>query len=235
MLTLHLPAPVYGTPSASPFCIKIEAYCRFAGAPFTVVPANPLRAPKGKVPYGQFEDGACLGDSQFLIEEIKRRHGDPLDAELTEDERARGHVVRRMLEEATYFHVVHTRWIRDDAWAVYSRYFLSLLPPVLGHLIIRIMRRKVRSALHAQGTGRHSVGEIQAMGVADVEAVSTLLGDNPYLLGQRVTSYDATVLSFLWAILAFPVDSPMRAAAASKPNLVAYVERLKASYFAAAA
>ncbi len=41
--------------------------------------------------------------------------------------------------------------------------------------------------LRAQGTGRHSREEIYAQGKADLDAVATLLGDQPFMLGTEPT------------------------------------------------
>ena len=70
--------------------------------PYSHVYGEPGEAPKGKVPWID-DDGYILGDSTFIINYLKRKYGDRLDARLSMRERALGHAVKRMLEESLYF------------------------------------------------------------------------------------------------------------------------------------
>lgn len=233
MLTLHQPPGAFGVGSLSPFCFKLECYLRMAGVPYTSKMADFRKAPKGKVPFIE-EDGAILGDSQLIIEHLKRKHGDTLDAKLSPEEVATGHLVRRVLEESTYWHIVHVRWADAEGWKAYRPYFKAMFPPVIGKLVVTMIRRGVVKGLRTQGLGRHAPEEILALGKADVSAVATLLGDKPFLLGDSPSSFDATVYAFIKSITAFPVDSPLRRYTLSQQNLVRYCERFEQRYFAAA-
>ena len=102
------PRRAWGTPNMSPFCGKLETYLRATETPHRIEPADFRRAPRGKIPYVEL-DGAVLTDSQLIIEELERRAAAPLDAGLTEPDRALARVVRRTLEEGTYFLSVRTR------------------------------------------------------------------------------------------------------------------------------
>lgn len=230
MVTLHSVPGAWGLQSLSPFCVKLETWLRMAGIPYRVSDAMTPRAPKGKVPYVVHE-GAVIGDSQLAQEHLARAFGVTLDDHLSPEERARGHVVRRMLEEGTYWILAHDRWVTDAGWALYRPAFLAFLPPGLGGLIVLFIRRGMRKNLDAQGTGRHTPAEIDAMGVADVDALAVLLGDRPFLLGDTPTSVDASVYAFVAGILGFPGESRTRAAAAAHANLVAYRARMEARFW----
>lgn len=232
MITLHQPPGAWGLPSLSPFCVKLEAYFKLAGVPYQVKGANPQRSPKGKVPYVRFEDGTVMGDSQLVVEACKARFGDPLDGGLSAAARATGHLVRRTLEEGTYFALVWDRWTTERNWPAQVEAFRPLFPNAfVAAFAMPMIRNKVRSSLQAQGTGRHAEAEIVAMASADFEAVSTILGGGPWLLGERPTSFDATVFGMCSAIHRHPVDGPMQAALRAHPNLVAYVDRVQAELF----
>jgi glutathione S-transferase len=109
---------------------------------------------------------------------------------------------------------------------------VALFPPVIGQVVVPMIRRKALRSLHAQGLGRHQPAEILEMGKADVSAVSTLLGDKPFLFGEHPTSFDATVYAFIVSILVFPVDSPFRRYTQEQQNLVRYCERFQQRFFA---
>ena len=84
----------------------------------------------------------------------------------------------------------------------------------------------MRGTLDAQGTGRHTADEIDALGIADIDALAALLGDRPFFLGDRPASVDAAIYAFVASIAAFPAESRLGTAVASHPNLVAYRTRM---------
>ncbi|AKF09156.1 Hypothetical protein DB32_006305 [Sandaracinus amylolyticus] len=217
-------------PSFSPFCTKLETYLRMAGIPHEVRPPDMRRAPKGKIPYVEI-DGRLIGDSQLVIDELVRRHGDTLDAQLDSKQRAIGHAVRRMLEEGTYFTTLHLRWIDEDGFRVLRPEFGKMFPPALRPLLFPMVRRSVRSALRGQGTGRHTKDEIVSFARRDLDALSAILGESEYLLGDRPSSYDATAYAFCESALGFPHPSGVLEHARSKPNLVAYRARMRERWF----
>lgn len=223
MLTVYGTGATLGRLNASPFVGKLETWLRLAGIPYAVKVGNPLRAPKGKVPYID-DDGLVLADSQLIIAHLTRARGVTLDDHLSDGERAVGHAVRRMLEEATYFCALYARWIRPQGWAAYKPVMRAVAPA----LVLEWLRYDLRKRLKAQGTGRHTDEEILAFAAADFRAVAGVLGDRPFLLGDRPTSFDATVFAFTQGALAFPGDSPVKDAVLASPGLLAYVDRVEA-------
>lgn len=234
-LVLHVPADrAWGTPNMSPFCGKLETYLRMSGTPYRAAAANPLKAPKGKVPFVEL-DGERIGDSQLIIERLEERLArtgkTPLDASLSPRERALGRSIRRMLEEGTYFTGVYLRWWTDGGFAHLQRELGRVMPAPF-RLMLPVIRRKVKKALLAQGTARHSFDEIRAMAIADFRACADLLGEQPFLLGDAPHVVDCTLYPFLEGQLRFPNDSPVKQAIAGMPNLVAYRDRIRARWWA---
>ncbi|WP_257456326.1 glutathione S-transferase family protein [Archangium lipolyticum] len=231
MITLYQTPTAWGTPNLSPFCIKLESYLRMTGQTYQVQPADLRKAPKGKVPYVDV-DGRLMGDSQFIIEYLKQKYGDPLDSKLTAEQVAIGHSVRRMLEESTYWNIVYTRWVDEAGWRAYVPVLETMLPVVVGNVMLPVLRRKMFKTLHAQGMGRHNFEEVQKLGKDDITAVATIMGNKPFLLDETPTSFDATVYAFLVGIIAFPVDSDFKQHTLSQGNLVEYCARFKSRFFA---
>jgi glutathione S-transferase len=85
--------------------------------------------------------------------------------------------------------------------------------------------------LYAQGTSRYTEEEATRLGLRDLETLATLLGDKPYFFGDKPCGADATLFAFISAGLAPIWESPLRAAAEQKPNLVAYRDRIVRAYF----
>ncbi len=230
MIILHQGPAAWGIANIGPFCVKLESYLRMTGVPYTARIADLGKAPKRKIPFIE-EDGKFLGDSQLIIQHLKTKHGDTLDAKLRPKDVAQGHLVRRLLEESLYFHILYERWARDDGWRLYKSIILPLFPPLIGPVAAPMVRRKVIQALDAQGLGRHQPAEVLEMGQEDISAVSTVLGDKPFLLGDHPTSFDASLYAILASIIAFPVDSPFRQFTRAQENLVQYVDRFQQRFF----
>ncbi|MFY0578466.1 Tom37 metaxin N-terminal-like domain-containing protein [Cystobacter fuscus] len=131
MITLYQTPVAWGTPNLSPFCFKLEAYLRMVDLPYEVKLADLRYAPKGKAPYADI-DGTIMGDSQFIIERLKKQYGDPLDSKLTPEQVAVGHAVRRMLEECTYWYIVYMRWVDEAGWLAYLPVAETMVPHVVG-------------------------------------------------------------------------------------------------------
>jgi glutathione S-transferase len=231
MIKVHQFAPAFGLPNASPFCMKLETYLRMAGLPFELVnDGNVMKAPKGKLPYIE-DDGRVVADTHFIIEHLKGRYGDPLDASMTSTDRALATAFQRLLEEDLYWAVVHTRWIDDAGWAKTREAFFGALPLPLRWILPPLARRGLRAEMRGHGMGRHDVDQIHAIGCRDVDALADWLGDKPYMLGDQPRSLDASAHAFLANLLWAPVESPIRRRAQARPALEAYCQRMKARYF----
>jgi glutathione S-transferase len=231
MIKLHQFAPAFGLPNASPFCMKLETYLRMAGLPYEAVNSGDvMKAPKRKLPYID-DGGTIVADTTFIIEYLKSRYGDPLDAALSPLERAMATAFQRLLEEDLYWALVHTRWVQEEGWALTRKAFFGDLPAPLRWVLPPLARRGIRSEMRGHGMGRHSAREILAIGCRDVTAVADFLADKPYMLGERPASIDASAHAFLANLLWAPVESPLRQQARERPNLEAYCRRMQERYY----
>jgi glutathione S-transferase len=229
MLTLYQGPPAWGSPNLSPFCMKLEAYLRMADIPYQGRPPDLRKAPKGKVPYVAL-DGRLLGDSTHIIDVLKKRFGDPLDARLGAREHATGRLIQRTLEEGTYWVEIYNRWATDNFPLVRDALFGGLgLPRPLVLVFGPLAQARTRRALFNQGTSRHSRDDIFEAGRRDFAAVAELLGDGPYLFGETPTSYDAVLYAFTRATFHTPFAQPY---GACPPALAAHQERVHTRYFA---
>ena len=232
MITLHQFPPAWGLPNASPFCMKVETYLRMCNLPYTTVNMlNPAKGPKGKLPY--ITDGAnTVADSGLILDYLKATYGDKLDAGLDIRTRAEAHALRRLMEEHLYWCAVYDRWAVDENWALTKPAFFGSLPPGVRDLVAALARRGQLRALRGHGVGRHTSGEIYALGCADLTALSDFLTDKPFLLGAEPTALDAAAYAFLTNLLWVPIDSPLTRHARSFANFIAYVKRMKQRYYA---
>jgi glutathione S-transferase len=231
MIRLFQFAPAFGLPNASPFCMKLETYLRMASLPYELVNSGDvMKAPKRKLPYID-DGGTIVADTSFIVEYLKGRYGDPLDAGLSPQERAVATAFQRLFEENLYWAVVQTRWAEDAGWEKTREAFFGTLPAPLRWLVPRLARRGLLAEMRGHGMGRHSAAEIYAIGCRDVTAVADFLADKAFMLGGQPTSLDSTAYAFLANLLWAPVDSPILRHARARPTLEAYCQRMKARYF----
>jgi glutathione S-transferase len=105
------------------------------------------------------------------------------------------------------------------------------MPIPLRWLVPTVLKRVFTTQLHARGMGRHAEEVIIAQGKEDLDALSVLLGDQRYFLGDRPSSIDACVFGFLGVSLYVEGSNPLYRYGASIENLMRYCERMRARYF----
>lgn len=238
MITLYGFRSAFGLPDLSPFVTKVETYFHMAGVPFEKKTGDQRKAPRGKFPYIEHE-GQVIPDSTLIIEHCKKHFGDPLDGALSPRDRAVFTAFKSMLEEHFYFITLYLRWQDDRGWAVMSPEVQAIVeglgvPSFLRPTLANYIRKDVTKKLHAQGTGRQALAEVDAAGARIVDACADQLGDRPFLLGDAPTSFDATAYAFLVGQLRVPIDTAVRARALSHKNLVDYCDRITAKHFGGA-
>jgi glutathione S-transferase len=222
----------WGVPfnTSAPFPLKLEAWLRMAGIPYEFVVANdPNKGPKGKCPW--IEIGTeRMGDSALIIEFLEQRFGINIDAHLDAQQRALAVSVQRMLEEHYHQCFEHQLFFGRGAEERLQE-FAATMPIPLRWLVPTVLKRTFTKQLHARGMGRHSEEVIIAQGKSDLDALSVLLGNQPYFLGDQPSSIDACVFGFLGVSLYVDGDNPLYQYGASIENLMRYCERMRARYF----
>jgi glutathione S-transferase len=225
---LHQFPPFWGLPNGSPFCLKLETWLRLADVPYESRYAHaPQKGPKKKMPY-VVVDGDVIGDSNLIIEELKRRFEVDPDAELTREQRARAVMLQALMEDHLYWAFAWGVFVDDAGW-VHSRAMFDDLP--LSPLVSKIVRRAIRKQIWTTGMGRHTPAEITGFARRALDALSDALGDQPYLLGDQPATIDATGYGFVTLCIKPPIESPMFEHARSLDNLAAYQDRLEQAYW----
>ena len=213
----------------SQFVLKIETYLRMAGIEFETRSLGlgfAETAPKGKLPFIE-HDGAQIADSSIIVDYLKEHFGDPLDAALSSSERAKGHTIKRMVEEHIWWIMARERW-----WAPENPYWDT--PGLLKELdqaSYEEARDDSRRKCIEHGVGAFTEDELDKRGREDLDALSTFLGEHPYILGDQPTSVDATTYAFLWQIMNGPYTSRLKDAAQEHDNLLAYIQRMSKEWF----
>jgi glutathione S-transferase len=230
MITLFQGPPAFGLHNLSPFCLKVELYLKLTGLPYQTALGDPRKAPKRKIPWID-DDGQIVADSFFILEHLRRKHGDRLDATLTQAQRVLALTARRMIEEHLYFAMIQVRWGEEAIFAEVRKTFAPLIPALLRSLVTRQIRKATLGKLKQQGIGRHTPAEIYQLGIQDLDALASLLGADPYFFGAQPTSFDCTAWAFLASLHATPGATLLQEFLRSQASLVDYVRRIQTKYF----
>ncbi len=211
----------------SPFCLKTETYLKLAGLPYQVHRTMSNKAPRGKLPY-IIDQGQVIPDSGEIVAYLEAAYGNRLDGGLSDQDKALAHLIRRTIEESLFFVMVYSRWVDPIGLEALRQAFFARLPLPIRLIVPPLMLRRIRRMLHGQGYGRLPPDKIYAQGAADLQTLLTILGDKPFLLGDRPTSVDASLYGFLVNILRVPMETGLKQAAQALPGLTAYIERVDA-------
>jgi glutathione S-transferase len=221
---------MFGLPHPSPFVLKADVLLKMSGLAYSEARMSFGSAPKGKIPY--IKDGdLLLGDSFFIRRHLENRYHIDFSGGYSAEHLARGWAIERMLEEHLYFLSVHERWLIDENFEKGPRQFFSTVPGPLRPVLCLVIRRKVRNMLTAQGLGRHSESERLELGKGDVDCVTAALGDNRYLLGNKICAADATVFGCLLSASSPYFNTQLGNYIRMQPTLMAYLQRMSTEFY----
>lgn len=219
--------------SLSPYAAKLEAYFRLFGVKHKVV-GEPIPdvGPRGKVPYITVGD-TRISDSQLIIDWLKRTVSDP-DTHLTEQQKAVGHAVKRTLEDHLYWIIIYFEFFDQQGFDFIISNTIgdtSVLPAEIQEAI-RVRREDFRKRCYDQGIARYTPAEIFDKAKKDFEAISVILGENRFLLGDTPSSYDATLFGFIQAFYqARGMHPEITDFVRTIPNLSRYVQNIQETWY----
>lgn len=224
-------SPAFGLPTVGPFGLKLVACLSMLDVPFELVAEDDARkGPKRKSPWIEHA-GVRLGDTELILQYVERTFGKALDAGLAPAERARGHALRRMIEEHLHQVFEYELFLHPRGWSEVARPMMArMIPGPVFALVGPLFRRQLRKHLFERGLARHAEPEIEAFGRDDVDAISAALGDRPWLLGDAPSKVDASAFGMLACLVKTGLPTPVARHAQATPALVAYVDRALARF-----
>jgi glutathione S-transferase len=230
VITLYTFGPYFGLPDGSPFVIKAMLLLKIAGLAYVENRDGLRKAPEGKLPYIE-DDGQIVADSTFIRQHIEKKYRFIYDSGLTDEQKAIGWTLERACEDHLYWIAVADRWLDDANFEKGPAHFFDAAPAPLRPLLKAFIRRKVRRDAWGQGLARHTPEQRRELARRGFQSFAALLGDKPFLFGDRPHGADATLGAFAMGALCPLFDGPAREEAEKVPSLVAYAQRMKAAYF----
>jgi glutathione S-transferase len=219
--------PANGLPTAGPFGLKLEMALRMAGVPYERVYEDDHRkGPKRKSPWIE-KDGTRMGDTSLILPFL----GVDLDAHLSALDRARGMVLRRMLEEHWHQCFEYELFVHPAGYATFDALVATKVPALVAPLAAAYIRRLFRNHLFERGIARHTVDEVTRMGIEDLEALSDWMEGREWAVGDRPSLTDCSAFGLLAPAIWSPAPTPCYTRAKELRVLVDYTERMRARWF----
>lgn len=236
MIIVYGYVPAWGIPDISPYVTKVVNYLTFAGLPFEHRSQDLATldedSPYGKLPYIVDADGSKVGDSNTIINYLKEKYGDKLDADLSKEQSAGALAFNRLIEEHLYWSgIIQPRWREDSGWETYIPYIVqgAEVTPEL-RAALDAFRERIVTEFNGQGMGRRPDDVVLDFYKADIDALSDYLGEKSYFLGDKVHSIDASVYSTLRHCADQPQQWGGTGYVQTKQNLVDYMDRIRKEY-----
>uniref|UniRef100_A0A914KM60 Glutathione S-transferase n=1 Tax=Meloidogyne incognita TaxID=6306 RepID=A0A914KM60_MELIC len=223
-------------PSPSPFALKLETWIRMNGLTYRNVSNEGSKgSSKGQIPFIEL-NGRQFADSNQIIEHLKNYFKLSIDSKLNSMERAHLRAYTILIEESLfrclqYFRSIDFGWLfTEKGLLAHAKGFQKLLAQKFG---AKKLQKAIKNSVYAQGYGRHSLIEIEEIAKKDLIALSTLLGDKPFLFGSTPTTLDAVLFGLLAQFTDTPIISEtiMPLLEKSTPNLLAFVSLIKKRYW----
>jgi len=131
-----------------------------------------------------------------------------------------------------YFVLMYLHFKDERGWQeflpVWKDYGAAIgMPSFVFHPALFFARRNVLRDLWGQGTGRYDLETGRRFGRESVTSLADLIGDGPYLLGERPTTYDVTAYAFGASIVQAEFTCPVREHAKRQESLLAYLDRIR--------
>lgn len=223
-LVLHQIPPLFGLPSFSPFCLKVQIALGLKQLPFTV--ANTWFAkrvnPRGKLPFLVWGEQR-LEDSTAIIEALDAHPGGARLLPEAQGPRFEAHLLEDWADESLYWHAVYAKYADDDGWARIRPAMRLAFPRILRPVAPIIARRGALSKLAANGLTRRGKELISRQFDRHLDALDSRLEGKRWLVGNEISIADVAVTAMLGQLV--PVMVPAFAArVAQRSRLSALIE-----------
>ena len=158
--------------SASPFCAKVEVFCRLFNIKYEVVNGMNPHSKTKKMPWIEFGVKGAemkeITDSSTIINFLKSEFN--IESTLTTSEGVISHFLHRMLDEHIYWTTVKARWLSEKSLAFLAVNYFGNSTQLFARFVVWISGMK--AVLWGQGTGRYSEAEVITRLEADCTAIS---------------------------------------------------------------
>ncbi|KAK9795882.1 hypothetical protein WJX73_006505 [Symbiochloris irregularis] len=224
--------------SISPYVSKIHAFLVFAKLPYTTKRvSSPEAGPKDKLPFIHHGPNV-VPDTAFIMAYLRNTYGkgkkDLILGPVTDEQRAKIEAYIALIETSLPFGMAYYRLLHPQGAARLPKFFGEMgVPGPMQGIVGALVKAKMSKIFIAGGMGRHSQQDLDWLVQKDLRCMSTLLGNQPYLLGKEPSEADATLFGLLDVLLYDGLlGEPMVDMVKKHDNLVKYTARIRKTFFA---
>ena len=207
----------------SPFSLKLETWLRLHKIKYENIYTMKFGS-KGQIPCIEL-NGEEIPDSNVILDKLETHF--KIDLIGNNSDKAVAHAVTVMLENHTakagfYWRYGHNmeEFVAKNCALTFPKRTVKIWK------LFQPMGTKVGTYFH--GLGRHSLDEIIHFSCQDIQAISNLLSDKKFFLGDEPSRIDCTIFGHLVQFLFIPMDFPQKKFMHSNcDNLIKYVDRVK--------
>ncbi|MBX9766268.1 MAG: hypothetical protein K2X47_03270 [Bdellovibrionales bacterium] len=197
-----------------------------------VVENNPLRGPKGKMPFAVVGSDR-VADSSFIVQRLLNDTSIDADRSQIQEVSPQEFALKVAIEEYFYFILLYYRWLDPTGWSVTRDFFKNFFPLPLRGIVLEILRGRLRKQAYQQGLARHSGEEIDLLAVRMLESMEDwVLRVGQNLPPDKIHELDWTIAPFITTVIKQPIRNQLYIRVQQYPHLVEYaLKRFKAAGF----
>jgi len=218
MITLYSYPPLFGVADNNGYGLKVFAFLRLAGIPFTHQHLfDASAAPRGQLPY-IVDDGETIGDSETIIAHLIAKYRPRFGAGLSDAQREQSLLFVRMLDDL-YWVMSYSRWQDERYWPGFCAALLREHPNLDEPNLLKAKDFNARRYYY-QGIGRYTPDGAYARGLADLGALAHAIPAQGYVHGAEPSAVDAAIYGFIANIYFYDIDTPLKQFVVAHDNLV---------------
>lgn len=230
MIEFHSLPSAWGLLSISPYCMFAELRLRIAGLDYKrVVETTARGTPEGVLPYARV-DGRLLPNPEALHAWLDEQTGSPRLGQVGDGSYPQAVLIDRLIDKSLYWCFVHSRWAHEAGYDAVYPTFAGFAPKGLALLLVPLFRRSVNQLLKSNGFGDKTDDQVYSEGEIDIRALSVMLGNKEWFLGEGPGAPDAQVYALLANIEYQPVDNRLRAELRKQVSLMAFLQRVEGRF-----
>lgn len=218
MLTLYSYPTLFGVADNNGYGLKVFAFLKLAGVPFRhdhIFDAS--KAPRGQLPY-VVDGNDTVGDSESILAYVTEKYRVTIDAGLSQDQRAQNLLITRMLDDL-YWVMSYSRWKDERYWPLFRDALMREHPALTEEGLAKAKEFNAQRYYY-QGIGRYDADAAMARGLADLNALATLIPARDYVHGATPGSIDAGIYGFIANIYFYEIDTPLKQFVVTHDNIV---------------
>lgn len=225
--------PDWGLPSTGPFALKLLAWLDLNGIDYEqVYEPDSRKGPRGKSPWIEFE-GRRIGDSDVIIRLLADHFGKPVEQPYGDCATAAAAWAFKIAFEDAFHQILEWELFAHPAGFVYiEEQVRKAMPPILGAVMARVIRRHFLKQLHARGIARHDAATIAAKGREAVDRLAHWLGDKAFIAGDSPALADLAVFGQVAPMLHWPMRTPVADYVKTVSPVDGWCRRIEALAFA---